>query len=297
MASICNDERACFDVMSGHDGKTLSLSAWPASCGPAHGGPAGQRQVDAGATAARPAAAARRRGRAGTWRCRAWHALRQGRRRQRCHRRPRQTSRRCLHRTTRPAPWPWWAAVHPRGRARSAWPMAACCSWTNCRSSRAARSRRCASRWRPAASPTRVHGQDAKVDLVRAAIDAGAVAAGGCRAAGLPMADDSGVVHPERGSGRTSAILPTRSRSQPPVTRGPPPPVPARHAPALTLQIASGSTSTAQRNSPLCWPRRASSSGSHALSMRCSTVREGHSSSICMRSTSATLATGGGTGG
>jgi len=28
MASICNDEQASFDVMSGHDRNTLSLSSW-----------------------------------------------------------------------------------------------------------------------------------------------------------------------------------------------------------------------------------------------------------------------------
>ena len=53
-------------------------------------------------------------------------------------------------RTTRPARWRWWAAARRRGRARSRWRTTACCSSTNCPSSRAPRWRRCASRWRPA---------------------------------------------------------------------------------------------------------------------------------------------------
>ena len=47
-----------------------------------------------------------------------------------------------------PARWRWWAAAHRRGRAKSRWRTTACCSSTNCRSSRAPRWRRCASRWR-----------------------------------------------------------------------------------------------------------------------------------------------------
>ena len=43
--------------------------------------------------------------------------------------------------------------------------------------------------------------------------------------------------------------------------------------------------------------QRRAAPGSQAASMRCSAAREGDSTSICMRSTSATLATGGGTGG
>ena len=46
----------------------------------------------------------------------------------------------------------WSAAARRRGRARSRSPTTACCSSTSCPSSRAPRSRRCASRWRPAAS-------------------------------------------------------------------------------------------------------------------------------------------------
>lgn len=62
-------------------------------------------------------------------------------------------------------------------------------------------------------------------------------------------------------------------------------------------QIPSGSTSTAQRISPLCAARSAYRRGSHCASSRCSAAREGDSTSICMRSTSATRATGGGTAG
>jgi magnesium chelatase family protein len=57
-------------------------------------------------------------------------------------------------RTTRPARWRWWAAARRRGRARSRWRTTACCSSTSCPSSPAPRWRRCASRWRPATSPS-----------------------------------------------------------------------------------------------------------------------------------------------
>ena len=55
----------------------------------------------------------------------------------------------CAARTIRPAPWRWWAAARRRGRAKFRWRITACCFSTNCRSSRAPRWRRCASRWRP----------------------------------------------------------------------------------------------------------------------------------------------------
>ena len=58
-------------------------------------------------------------------------------------------------RTTPPAPSRWWAAARRRVRARSRSRTTACCSSTNCPNSRAAASRRCASRWRAAASPSR----------------------------------------------------------------------------------------------------------------------------------------------
>ena len=51
--------------------------------------------------------------------------------------------------------WRWSAAARRRGRARSRWRTAACCSSTNCPSCRAPRSKRCASRWKPAASRSR----------------------------------------------------------------------------------------------------------------------------------------------
>ena len=63
------------------------------------------------------------------------------------------------------------------------------------------------------------------------------------------------------------------------------------------VQMAKGSMSTAHRNKPLCWARRLCRPGSQSASMRCKATREGDSTSICMRSTSASLDTCGGTTG
>ena len=56
-------------------------------------------------------------------------------------------------------------------------------------------------------------------------------------------------------------------------------------------QIASGSTSSAQRSKPLCSRLRACSSGIQCQSRRCRAPRLPASTSICMRSTLATRAT------
>ena len=53
------------------------------------------------------------------------------------------------------APAPWSAAAASRAPARSRWPTTASCSWTNCPSSNAGCSRRCANRWRPGGSASR----------------------------------------------------------------------------------------------------------------------------------------------
>ena len=67
----------------------------------------------------------------------------------------RSASGRSARRTIRPVRWRWWAAARRRGPARSRWPMAACCSSTSCRSSPAPPWKRCASRWKAGASPSR----------------------------------------------------------------------------------------------------------------------------------------------
>lgn len=59
---------------------------------------------------------------------------------------------------------------------------------------------------------------------------------------------------------------------------------PTRH------QMASGSTSTAQRSRPLCARLRACSSGNQCHNMRCRALRLLASMSICIRSTLATRA-------
>ena len=61
----------------------------------------------------------------------------------------------CARRTTARRRRRWSAAARRRGRARSRSRTTACCFSTSCRSSRAPRSRRCASRSRPAASRSR----------------------------------------------------------------------------------------------------------------------------------------------
>jgi magnesium chelatase family protein len=65
-------------------------------------------------------------------------------------------------RTTAPGRRRWWAAARRRARARSRWRTTACCSSTSCPSSTAACSRRCASRWRPAPSPSRARRRRAE---------------------------------------------------------------------------------------------------------------------------------------
>jgi magnesium chelatase family protein len=57
--------------------------------------------------------------------------------------------------------WPWWAAAACRGRARSRWRIAACCSWTSFPNSTARCSRCCASRSNPAASRSRARRSQA----------------------------------------------------------------------------------------------------------------------------------------
>jgi magnesium chelatase family protein len=58
-------------------------------------------------------------------------------------------------RRTTPSATPAWSAAATRLRpARSAWPITAYSSWTNCRSSTAAASKSCASPWRKAGSPS-----------------------------------------------------------------------------------------------------------------------------------------------
>lgn len=61
-------------------------------------------------------------------------------------------SGRCARRITRPPRRRWPAAAPRRGRARSRWPIKACCFWTSCRSSTARCSKCCASPWSPATS-------------------------------------------------------------------------------------------------------------------------------------------------
>jgi hypothetical protein len=58
-------------------------------------------------------------------------------------------------RIIRPARWSWSAAARRRGRGKFHWLMAACCSSTSCRSFRAPRWKRCASRWKAGTSPFR----------------------------------------------------------------------------------------------------------------------------------------------
>jgi magnesium chelatase family protein len=57
-------------------------------------------------------------------------------------------SGRSATRTIPPRCPPWSAAAPGPSRAKYPWPIKGSCSWTSCRSSRAARWRRCASRWR-----------------------------------------------------------------------------------------------------------------------------------------------------
>ena len=114
----------------------------------AHGGSAGQRQVDGGAAAALDHAAAQlRRGAGGD-------AHPQRRRRARRRRRSCSAGRFAL-RITRSPRRVWSAVAGRRRRARPASPSTACCSSTSCRSSRGPRSRRCASRSRRAACGSR----------------------------------------------------------------------------------------------------------------------------------------------
>ncbi len=92
---------------------------------PADGRPAGLGQVDAGPALRRAAAADERRGGAGE------RGRRQPGRALRDRALDAPADRR--HRTTRPAPWRWWAAARRRGRARSRWRTTACCSSTSSR--------------------------------------------------------------------------------------------------------------------------------------------------------------------
>ena len=177
---------------------------------PADDRPAGRRQVDAGAAACRHPAADGRRRSAG----------------ERGRREP--VERRLRARALAPAAVAraaphrefgrrWSAAAHRRGRARSRWRTAACCSSTSCPNSRATRSRRCASRWRsgqrqhrarraqrgvPGALPARRGDEPLPLRLARL----------GGRGAGVPL-------HARRGGALPGAHLGAAARPHRPARR------------------------------------------------------------------------------